>query len=347
MCQQQFSAVELYSSSKANEFFITDYCVDNRVKISFFSVYLLTYAALAVWTSCLLYNDVRAGGRREWNLKKTIYAVVILGCLAEVATMLLFFNGVSHYLRYLAYAVAPLCIRVINGCIFEAWFNTSLGINHEDVNGHYATTFRGASRTVNLLAALNIIALTLAFIVVDSSNNNMVNWLYLFYVSMTGCINAFVNSFALFTTYRLLRAADTGLSETTSSNVRQLIKKLHLFIPMYGVLVIIDLGITFIPFWAYTNLESIFYFHFVVIEGLTLFGLWNTTYSVIKQDRSQTNTKTKSSLNSSSAGGGHGGGGAVSTNSIHASDNSRLRVSGSEMKSRMSTATTTTIEEHF
>ena len=109
-CQPVFSPYQLDDASLANERFITESCVDNRVKFSLFTVSILAFGLVFVCSSTLFIrtiDDIRA---IKLNTKKYIHLLVIVGSLTELISNIITMAGVYNRYRYFAHPVGVITI---------------------------------------------------------------------------------------------------------------------------------------------------------------------------------------------------------------------------------------------
>jgi len=278
-CYQQFSVYQLDDFSIESEFYHTDNCLSNKLKISIFTFYLILWTILLFWITVVLINNCIVT-QFKMTLVKLLYAILIFGAMGGVCSHALFLSGVQHFAKFLVLPVSSFCVRWAIGLLLFPWFKTSLGFTVTPDN-EMVKKFTIFVNFLNIICYLvYLICFMIGPMIADSQKNySLLNWFYVFGVSLSGIDNFAICLIVFYVTKKIVELCTTDM-DTVSDDVKHFCQKMSLLNKISIFCLSFETVFIILPFWMFDSrnspygLTNIFYFHFLVYENAMFCGIF-------------------------------------------------------------------------
>jgi len=299
-CDNTFDYNALNNLSKAKEFFMTDFCVNNKLKLATFIMGILLWGSLLLIGIYLAIHDiVKKKWNGKFNYKRKNITAVIVSSLGQFITYFLYLYGVQNRYRYFAYFICGIPIKIITRISLMAWFQ-SVNQIFTDVDNKIKYRVVIAIRVMDVITFLNISSALIGCIITFDVDNRTVNWFYSFWISFTSLVGVGLCVTLIYLGTNLLLACSPPDSPgiTEDPKISELKYKIGMMVKVCKMSIGSQFILIFFPIWMYgteLGLPGVFYFHFFFYEPFIFFCvgliLW---YIVI-----HINDKSTSSLNRS------------------------------------------------
>jgi len=282
-CKQQFSVHEIGDFSIESEFYRTNTCLSNKLKISVFIVYLILWSILLFWMLIVLINNCIMT-RFKITLVKLLYSLLIFGALGGVISHCLFLSGVQHFAKYLVLPVSTFGVRGSIGFVLKTWFNASLGLTGK-TDDKLKKRFTIFLRILNLSIYFSYLICFIIgpMIAVSQGNYLLLNCFLVSGVSIAGMNNLLICITVFYVSRRLVKLCRIDKT-AVSDDIAHFCQKMTIINKISILYMFLELAFIMLPFWMFETknmdtpygLSNIFYFHFFVYE----FGMYSGTFFV-------------------------------------------------------------------
>jgi len=280
-CNDYFSVWQLNADSRETELFHTTACVPNKVKLAIFIVLFIIYTGFLVATSYLLY-------RHHHGLKRIIYSLVILTCLGQMMSLIIFMAGVQSRWKFLAFIVPAVCNR---GCVVvfvSRWYkflNNSAPILSTANMTYFRLIYQilfWSNIAINVVSVLVFIGFGPIGVYDDAL---VLNLFYIMGIITSAVAAITVCIIYLYIGKKLLNIFNLKCDMIANPEVEALKAKIEVVVGLGKVMLPLQLAMFIAPLCWYifapnNDISGIFYFHFCVMSFFIFCSLYNYVHTV-------------------------------------------------------------------
>jgi len=295
-CELVFSVHQLNASSYINENFILSQCMPNTTKLAVFSISVLIWLCILVFTSYLLAKELTNKTLTNNRLtssfrssdsssfKSKVYLLIMIAAVGELCSYGLMMSATQNPVRYLIYAISQQCIRIPINRMSLRKFNTALATVNDNVgindSKNLKRKFEICIRIRDSCTALVTLSCCIIGPIISYHYGNYVavNWFYAIRMSATNVVAVILSSISIYTGNNLIRYCSGEITDGVVDNV---LKSTSSNVKIAKILLVKRVIFSFFFLRMIWNLEGVFWYHFVFYQlGLVIavsYSLWTLT----------------------------------------------------------------------
>jgi len=320
-CPAYFDIANLGASSRANEIFVTVFCVANSAKFAFFIWWALFYGALGGVSLFCLVREIRTAaaraardavppaGEATWidyeerrryqqrlTFKKVIFGLVALAAFSEFGCQMLFLLAVQSPARYVLYAAGDIAIHFAVSAMFRTFSRVVgglVGMSSPGALARLEQSFRTSLTLGDCLACATHLAFLFLMPVISYTLglDGYVNLAYLIWNSLQGALRCWMTAWFVVFSRRVLSssASATAADRVTSPEVLRFRSKLSSLITVALSFLPVQVGLFLLPLYLLypgPMLPGIFYVHFTVGQLMVTVSGTALVYLLLREARS-------------------------------------------------------------
>lgn len=243
-------------SSPANELFITEYCVPNRVKYAFFVLHIVAYTLFLLAALLLLARSFWRTGNKI-TIHKLIYGCIVASACCELISMVCYYNAVESPYKYIIVPFGTLFSHTAVTLLLHTLFTVRLDRATIPVARCYGVLFI----TLELIAWLCGIATLIIFPIVAINNGrpDLVNLAYAVWILVTTVVSLIIFTLYIRISVYIYRKVFSNLA---------LRRRFKIITVMCCWCTLQELFISFTFLWYINGYNGVFYFQFILVEWL-------------------------------------------------------------------------------